>query len=194
MADQDNFNSAEALNNSSKYSSVNSAVQNTKLHEFFVQQLQDIYWAERKLVKVLPKLTKAATSATLKQAFNDHLDQTVTHVTRLESIFNMLGEDAHPLKCPAMVGIVEEAEDIIDETDSGSAQRDVGLIFAAQKAEHYEISTYGGLSQLARTMGHAEVANLLEQTLAEEKVTDALLTRIAETEANVKAIEEKLDD
>jgi Uncharacterized protein conserved in bacteria len=192
MANEENIKSADALGNASKYT--HTVIRNTKLHEFFVQQLQDIYWAEKKLLKVLPKLTKASTSATLKQAFNDHLDQTMTHVTRLESIFNMLGEDANALKCPAMVGIAEEAEDIIDETDRGSAQRDVGLIFAAQKVEHYEIATYGGLAQLARTMGHAEAANLLEQTLAEEKVADALLTRIAETEANVKAVEEKQDD
>jgi ferritin-like metal-binding protein YciE len=169
-------------------------MQNSKLHLFFIHQLQDIYWAEKKLVKTLPKLARASTSATLKQAFNDHLEQTMTHVTRLENIFEMMGETANALKCPAMVGIVEEGEDIIDETDTGSAQRDVGLIFAAQKAEHYEIATYGGLAQLARTMGHAEAANLLEQTLAEEKVADAMLTRIAEQEANVKASEEKTDD
>jgi ferritin-like metal-binding protein YciE len=192
MANQENLQSAEALGNSGKYT--NRSMQNSKLHLFFIQQLQDIYWAEKKLVKTLPKLAKASTSATLKQAFNDHLDETVTHVARLESIFRMMGEEAKALKCPAMVGIVEEGEDIIDETDTGSAQRDVGLIFAAQKAEHYEISTYGGLAQLARTMGHAEAANLLVQTLAEEKVADALLTRIAEQEANIKANEERTED
>jgi ferritin-like metal-binding protein YciE len=93
-----------------------------------------------------------------------------------------------------MAGIVDEGSDIIDETDAGSAQRDVGLIFAAQKAEHYEIATYGGLVTLARTMGHDDAAELLDQTLAEEKVTDSLLTRIAEEEANVNAVNEKYED
>jgi ferritin-like metal-binding protein YciE len=171
----------------------NPVMRDSKLHQFFMQQLQDIYWAEKKLVKVLPKLARAATSVTLKQAFNDHLDQTTGHVTRLENIFQLMGEEPKALKCPAMVGIAEEGEDIIDETDNGSAQRDVGLIFAAQKAEHYEIATYGGLVQLARTMGHSEAVELLEQTLAEEKVSDALLTRIAEEEANIKAFEERTD-
>jgi ferritin-like metal-binding protein YciE len=93
-----------------------------------------------------------------------------------------------------MAGIIDEGEDIIDETDRGSAQRDVGLIFAAQKAEHYEIATYGGLVTLARTMGYNEAAELMEQTLSEEKVTDNLLTKIAEEDANVKASTEKTED
>lgn len=168
-----------------------SVMPDSKLHHFFMQQIQDVYWAEKKLVKTLPKLSEAATSQRLKQAFNDHLEQTVNHVTRLENIFTMMGEEPKALKCPAMAGIVDEGSDIIDETDEGSAQRDVGLIFAAQKAEHYEIATYGGLVTLARTMGHDDAAELLDQTLAEEKVTDSLLTKIAEEEANVKANEEK---
>lgn len=166
---------------------------NSKLHQFFLQQLQDVYWAEKKLVKTLPKLSEAATSSRLKQAFNDHLEQTINHVTRLENVFNLLSEEPRALKCPAMAGIIDEGADIIDETDDGSAQRDVGLIFAAQKAEHYEIATYGGLVTLARTMGHDDVAELLDQTLAEEKVTDSLLTKIAEEEANVKASNEKFE-
>lgn len=170
-----------------------SVVPDSKLHQFFLQQLQDVYWAEKKLVKTLPKLSKAATSMRLKQAFNDHLEQTINHVTRLENVFNLMGEEPRALKCPAMAGIVDEGEDIIDETDEGSAQRDVGLIFAAQKAEHYEIATYGGLVTLARTMGHTDAAELLDQTLAEEKVTDSLLTKIAEEEANVKASAEATD-
>jgi ferritin-like metal-binding protein YciE len=170
-----------------------SVMPDSKLHQFFMQQLQDVYWAEKKLVKTLPKLADAATSSRLKQAFNDHLEQTINHVTRLENIFHLLGEEPKALKCPAMAGIVDEGADIIDETDEGSAQRDVGLIFAAQKAEHYEIATYGGLVTLARTMGHDDAAELLDQTLAEEKVTDSLLTRIAEEDANVKACNEKYE-
>jgi ferritin-like metal-binding protein YciE len=170
-----------------------SVMQDSKLHQFFMNQIQDVYWAEKKLVKTLPKLAEAATSPRLKQAFNDHLQQTINHVTRLESVFNMMGEEPRALKCPAMAGIVDEGSDIIDETDEGSAQRDVGLIFAAQKAEHYEIATYGGLVTLARTMGHDDAAELLDQTLAEEKITDNLLTRIAEEDANVKANNERLE-
>src|SRR5581483_12433926 len=169
-------------------------MQDSKLHQFFIQQLQDVYWAEKKLVKTLPKLAEAATSYKLKQAFNDHLEQTINHVTRLENVFRLLGEEAKALKCPAMAGIVDEGEDIIDETDKGTAQRDVGLIFAAQKAEHYEIATYGGLVTLARTLGHTEASDLLEQTLAEEKVTDNLLTKIAEEDANEKAKTEKNEE
>jgi ferritin-like metal-binding protein YciE len=170
------------------------AMQNSKLNQFFLSQLQDLYWAERKLVKTLPKLAEAATSFKLKQAFNDHLEQTKNHVTRLENVFQMMGEEPRALKCPAMAGIVDEGEDIIDETDKGTAQRDVGLIFAAQKAEHYEIATYGGLVTLARTMGLNDGANLLEQTLSEEKAADTLLTKIAEEDANVKASSERGED
>lgn len=166
-------------------------VADSKLHEFFIEQLQDIYWAEKKLVKTLPKLEEAATSPELKNAFNSHLQETKTHVSRLENVFELIGEEAKAKKCPAMSGIVEEGEEIIDETDSGSAQRDVALIFAAQKAEHYEIATYGGLTQLAKTMGHNEAAEILAQTLAEEKEADVKLTQIAEESANVQAGQEE---
>jgi len=171
--------------------SMSGTMADNKLHQFFMEQLQDIYWAERKLVKILPKLEEAATSRELKKALSDHLMQTKTHVTRLESIFNMMGEEARAKKCPAMAGIVEEGEEIIDETEEGSAHRDVGLIFAAQKAEHYEIATYGGLAQLAKTMGHTEAAEILGQTLAEEKQADQLLTQIAESSSNMQANQEK---
>src|SRR5438105_6219880 len=187
MAIQSNTKMPEASTRS-------SATQNTKLNEFFLAQLQDLYWAEKKLVKTLPKLADAATSFKLKQAFNDHLEQTITHVSRLENVFDLIGEEPKALKCHAMAGIVDEGEDIIDETDTGTAQRDVGLIFAAQKAEHYEIATYGGLAQLARTMGHKDAAELLEQTLSEEKMADELLTKIAKEDANVKASTEKMED
>lgn len=159
----------------------------SKLQEFFEDQLQDIYWAEKKLVKTLPKLQNAATNSELKNVFGNHLEQTRTHVTRLVDVFGILGKEAKSKKCQAMSGIVDEGEDIIDETDEASAQRDVGLIFAAQKAEHYEIATYGGLRQLALTLGYEEVANILGQTLSEEKEADALLTQIAEGSVNKEA-------
>ena len=165
----------------------------SKLKDFFVDQLHDIYWAEKKLVKKLPKLEEAATSAELKQALSNHLQQTRTHVERLEQVFAMIGKDAEGKKCPAMAGIVEEGEEIIDDTEEGSAQRDVGIIFAAQKAEHYEIATYGGLAQLAKTLGYMEAKELLGQTLEEEKQADQLLTQIAEGHINYQAKNEPSD-
>ena len=164
--------------------------QESKLKEFFLDQLQDIYWAEKKLVKTLPKLQAAATTVQLKEALGDHLEQTREHVTRLERAFASIGEDAVAKKCPAMSGIAEEGEEIIDETEEGSAQRDVGLIFAAQKAEHYEIATYGGLVTLAKTLHFDHVREILSQTLAEEKEADQLLTEIAENNLNYQASQE----
>jgi ferritin-like metal-binding protein YciE len=170
------------------------AAKNSKLQEFFIDQLQDIYWAEQKLVKTLPKLEEAAHSSELKQAFNSHLQETRNHVSRLEKVFDLLGEPAEAKKCHAIAGITDEGEEIIDETEEGSAQRDVGLIFAGQKAEHYEIATYGGLVQLARTLGYTDIAEILGVTLAEEKKADSLLTRIAESGINVQAKEEVSED
>jgi ferritin-like metal-binding protein YciE len=164
--------------------------EHSKLLEFFVDQLKDIYWAEKKLVKTLPKLSEAATSEQLRKAFQDHLVETKTHVSRLEDVFSMVGVPPDAVKCPAMAGIVDEGEDIISQTDSGTAQRDVGLIFAGQKAEHYEIATYGGMIQLANTMGYGEVAELLKQTLGEEKKADELLSDIAENSVNQMAFAE----
>lgn len=162
----------------------------TKLREFFIDQLQDIYWAEQKLVKALPKLANAAHSTELREAFNSHLEETRNHVIRIEKAFSLMNEDADATECPAMKGIVKEGEEIIDETDEDTAQRDVGLIFAGQKAEHYEIATYGGLVQLAKTMGQTEVAELLGVTLAEEKKADEKLTQIAVSSSNEQAARE----
>ncbi|HYK76229.1 MAG TPA: ferritin-like domain-containing protein [Daejeonella sp.] len=168
-----------------------TAVQSSKLKEFFIDQLKDIYWAEKKLVKTLPKMEDAATTEQLKNAFSSHLTETEDHVTRIEQVFSIIGEDASSTKCAAMAGIVDEGEDIIDETDEGTAQRDVGLIFAGQKAEHYEIATYGGLITLAKTLGYEDAANLLRQTLAEEKNADEKLTSIAENDVNYQAAQEQ---
>lgn len=158
--------------------------QDSKLKEFFVDQLEDLLWAEQKLVKTLPKMQEAATSQQLKEAFANHCEETRQHVSRLEQIFGIIGEEVDTTKCPAMAGIVSEGEDIIDDTDDGSAQRDVGLIFAGQKAEHYEIATYGGMVTLAKTLGYDDAADILSQTLAEEKQADELLTQIAENNVN----------
>ena len=162
-------------------------VAESKLSEFFESQLQDIYWAEKKLVKTLPKMEKAATTEKLKKAFRDHLEETKNHVSRLEQVFDLIDKPAKAQRCPAMAGITEEGAEVIDETDEGSAQRDVALVFAGQKAEHYEIASYGGLVTLATTLGLTEVASLLNDTLKEEKKADALLTQIAENNINYEA-------
>ncbi|HEY0653505.1 MAG TPA: ferritin-like domain-containing protein [Chryseosolibacter sp.] len=160
------------------------------LLELFVDSIKDIYWAEKYLMKALPKMQKAATSDELKEAFENHLAQTEDQVGRLEQVFEMLEETARGKKCEAMEGLVSEAETVIEETEKGTATRDVGLIIAAQKVEHYEIATYGGLAQLAKTLGREDISELLEETLAEEKDTDELLTGIAESGINYEAVEE----
>ncbi len=174
----------------SKHASAGKGASDSMLKEFFIDELKDIYWAEKHLVKTLPKMKKAATSTELQDAFADHLEVTKTHVSRLEQAFENLGKKAQAKKCEAMEGITTEGESIIDETDEGTSTRDVGLILAAQKVEHYEISTYGGLHQLAITLGLDEVADLLAQTLEEEKETDQTLTDIAENNINYEAAEE----
>lgn len=166
----------------------------SRLKEFFVDQLEDLLWAEKKLVKTLPKMQEAATSSQLKDAFANHLTETQNHVNRLEQVFGMIGEEVDTTKCHAMAGIVDEGEDIIDDTEEGTAQRDVGLIFAGQKAEHYEIATYGGMVTLAKTLGYTEAANLLSQTLEEEKKADSTLTQIAENSINYQASTEAKED
>jgi ferritin-like metal-binding protein YciE len=156
----------------------------SRLEEFFHDEIKDIFWAEKKLVKTLPKMAGAATSDALKTAFTEHLAQTKEHVSRLEQVFKLLGRKPQAKKCDAMEGITEEGASIIEDTDDGTSTRDVALILAGQKAEHYEIATYGGLAQIARTLGHDDVAKLLTTTLQEEKKTDELLTRLAERSVN----------
>jgi uncharacterized protein (TIGR02284 family) len=160
---------------------------NSKLKEFFVNELKDLLWAENKLVDTLPKMADAAHSVHLREAFIGHLAQTKQHVARLEQIFGVLGEEPDTTKCDAMAGIVDEGEDIIDDTDEGTAQRDVGLIFAGQKVEHYEIASYGGMVTLAKTLGYDAAAGILGQTLAEEKEADSMLSQIAENNINYQA-------
>ncbi len=169
------------------------AAKDSMLKEFFQDEIKDIYWAEKNVVKTLPKFKKAATSTELQEAFANHTEQSQKHVERLEQVFSLLGKKAQAKKCDAMDGIIEEGKGIIEETEKGTATRDVGLILAAQKVEHYEISTYGGLHQLAVTLGLAEVADLLKQTLEEEKQTDVLLSNIAKNGVNYDAAGEEED-
>lgn len=159
----------------------------TKLKELFVEELRDIYWAEKHLTKALPKMAKAATSTELADAFQNHLAQTEEHVGRVEEAFEILEMPARAKKCEAMEGLVKEAQAAIEDTDKGTATRDAALIISAQKAEHYEIASYGSLVQLAKTMGHDDIAELLQQTLDEEKQADVILTELAVSSININA-------
>jgi ferritin-like metal-binding protein YciE len=163
---------------------------NAQLEKFFVDQLKDIYWAEKHLTKALPKMQKAATTEELRQAIEEHTAQTEEHVSRLEQVFELLGKKVQAKKCDAMEGLLKEGDSVVEETEDGSMTRDVGVIISAQKVEHYEIAAYGSLAQLATTMGHEDVANLLNQTLEEEKEADKLLTEIAENNINWEAEQE----
>lgn len=156
------------------------------LRDLFVDSLKDIYWAEKALTKALPKMAKNATNANLISAINEHLTVTEDQVARLEDVFTNLGEKAVAKKCDAMEGLIKEGEGILEETEPG-AVRDAGIIAASQKIEHYEIATYGTLVAFAKTLGEAEVAALLEQTLQEEKDADKTLTEAAYNTINFDA-------
>jgi ferritin-like metal-binding protein YciE len=160
------------------------------LKELFIDEIKDIYWAEKHLASALPKMIKGATSADLKQTITNHLEETKNHVTRLESAFASLGEKAVAKKCLAMEGLLKEATELLSDTDKGSEVRDVAIISAAQKVEHYEIASYGTLRTLAGTLGFTEVQDLLDETLAEEKNADSLLTQVAENYVNEAAAAE----
>jgi ferritin-like metal-binding protein YciE len=159
----------------------------TMLKELFIEELKDIYWAEKHLTKALPKLKKAATSEELAAAFEDHLEVTEGQIERVEQVFEMLDMTPRAKKCEAMEGLVKEAQGIIEDLPKGSAVIDAGLIIAAQKVEHYEIAAYGSLVQLAKTMGETEIADLLQLTLDEEKEADQLLTELAVSGINTGA-------
>jgi ferritin-like metal-binding protein YciE len=192
-----NQGSTRSTNKSSSSSSSSKSAAGKKEHQsllrkFFIEELQDIYWAEKHLVKELPKLQKAATTDELADAIGDHQAATEEHVSRLEDVFKMMGETPKAKKCEAMEGLVKEAQNIIEETEEETATRDVALIMAAQKVEHYEIATYGSLVQLAKTIGMTDVADILAETLQEEKEADELLTSIAEGSVNEEgAMEEE---
>lgn len=161
------------------------------LEELFLDSIKDIYYAEKAMTKALPKMRKAATSQQLATAFTDHLEMTKQQIARLEQVFELLEEKPRAKKCEAIEGLIKEAQGIMEDTDEGTSTRDVGLILAAQKVEHYEIASYGGMRQLAATLGFTEIEALLQQTLDEEKQTDLLLTQIAENDINYEAAEEE---
>ena len=160
------------------------------LEKFFTDQMKDIYYAEKKILEGLDKMIESATTDELKDAFKEHHSQTEKHVKRLEKVFGLLNKKPEGKKCDAIEGILKEAESIISETTEGTMTRDAALIFAAQKVEHYEIATYGGLVQFAITLGLHEAADILDRTLREEENTDSILTEIAENDINLGAEQE----
>jgi ferritin-like metal-binding protein YciE len=159
----------------------------TYLQKFFSDQLKDMYYAEQEVLKALPELKSAATTEELEDAIEEHTLQTRRHIKRLEKVFNMIGQRPEGKRCEAMDGIIKECKTIIRETEENTMTRDAALIIAAQKVEHYEIASYGGLVALALTMGLGRAADILDKTLAEEMDTDQMLTDIAENYINVEA-------
>jgi len=163
------------------------------LNELFVDELKDVFDAEKQLVKALPKMAKAATSENLQSAITEHLEQTKEQVNRLEQVFRSLDMTARGKHCAAMEGLIEEGKEVIED-DLEDMVRDAALIGAAQKVEHYEIASYGTLIAHARLLGHDEAVTLLQQTLDEEKQTDQNLTELAESEVNIDAEEEDAEE
>jgi ferritin-like metal-binding protein YciE len=157
-----------------------------KLGDLFYDTLKDIYFAERQILKTLPKLAKAAQSEELKAAFLTHRDETEMHVERLTQVFDIIGKRAQAKTCEAIKGILEEGDEVMEEY-TGSEALDAGLVAGGQAVEHYEMSRYGALKTWATQLGFKDAAALLDQTLQEEKKTDALLTRLAEQTINRKA-------
>jgi ferritin-like metal-binding protein YciE len=156
------------------------------LNELFLDTLKDIYYAEKQILKALPKMAKAANSDELRAAFEKHHGETEGHVKRLEQVFELLGKPARGKKCDAIEGIIEEGKEVMEEYADTPAL-DAGLLAAAQAVEHYEISRYGTLKAWAAKLDLREAVKLLDQTLAEEKKTDDTLSKIAETAVNYQA-------
>jgi ferritin-like metal-binding protein YciE len=159
------------------------------LETLFVHELKDLLSAEKQLVKALPKMAKGASSDALRAGFEKHLEQTKTHVTRLEKVFGLLGKAARAEHCKAMEGLIAEGADLLEE-DGEPAVKDAALIGSAQRVEHYEIAAYGTVRALAELLGHTKAVDLLEKTLNEEKETDEKLTELAMSEVNVAAAAE----
>ena len=156
------------------------------MDDLFLHTLRDIYYAEKKIVKSLPEMVEQATDAALKRGFQEHLKQTENHVKRLEQVFAKLGEEPKGVDCPAIDGIIDEADDVSGEVDDKSVL-DAALIAAAQAVEHYEMSRYGTLRTWADELGMPDAVALLEETFKEEKATDAALTTLAKSVVNVEA-------
>jgi ferritin-like metal-binding protein YciE len=163
------------------------------LMKLFEDQLADLYYVEKQLLKALPKMAKKATNEELSEAFTDHLAETETQVGRLEDIFASIGKTAKAKKCPAIDGILEEGKEIMEEF-ADDAALDAGLVSAAQKVEHYEITSYGSLKAWAEQLELTEAVALIEETMDEEKAADEKLSEIAETVVNIEADEEEEEE
>lgn len=172
-------------NNNKAHSSKNS-MKSSQLMKLFEDQLKDIHWAEKALVKAIPKMVKNATSQDLIDALESHLDETKNQISRLEQVFESLDKKASSKKCDAMEGLIEEAKEIMEECEEG-AMCDAGIISAGQKIEHYEIATYGTLRQFAATLGLTKAVKLIEATLKEEKAADEKLSKLATDTINIEA-------
>jgi len=157
------------------------------LNDLFYDMLKDIYYAERKIVKALPKMARGAQAEEVKAAFKKHQDETQGHIERLQEVFELVGKRAVGKTCPAIDGILEEGEEMLDEF-KGMAALDAALVAAAQAVEHYEIARYGTLKRWAETLGMADAAKLLDQTLQEEGATDEALSALADSGANERAL------
>lgn len=160
------------------------------LKDFLCEELKDIYFAEHEILKGLTKMKEAATSSKLKKAIDLHYDQTGKQIERLKDAFGLFDKKPEKKKCEAIIGILKEGDDILEDTEEGTMTRDAAIIIASQKVEHYEIATYGSLAELARTIEREDVAKLLEATLKEEKKTDVTLTVLATDKINEGAAQE----
>ncbi len=191
MATKTNSNNKNGKSETGKVKPASEAAEN--LRELFEEQLKDIYWAEKALTKALPKMAKNASAEELVDALNEHLAVTEEQVSRLEEVFGLLNKKPQAKKCEAMEGLLKEGQSIMEDTEPG-AVRDAGIIGACQKVEHYEIASYGTLAAFANLLEEPEVAELLQQTLAEEKDADETLTDIAMTSINLDAEEEEEEE
>ena len=190
------------MHNKSKKSSQNGSksngttqhtgMQTSQLMKLFEDQLKDIYWTEKALTKAIPKMIKNATSEELIGALEHHLAETKVQVVRVEKVFETISKKAVAKKCPAMEGLIKEAEEIMELCEPG-AMRDAGIIAAGQKVEHYEIATYGTLRQFAITLGLTDAVELLDATFTEERAADEKLTEVALRAVNIEAAEEEME-
>jgi ferritin-like metal-binding protein YciE len=156
------------------------------LNDLFLHTLKDIYYAEKQILKALPKMAKTAEAEELKQAFETHREETEGQIERLEQVFEILGKAARGVQCEGINGIIEEGKEVMEDFADSEAL-DAGILAAAQAVEHYEITRYGSLKAWAQELGMNDAAKLLDQNLQEEKKTDALLTKLAEARVNTKA-------
>jgi ferritin-like metal-binding protein YciE len=168
-------------------------MEESSLMKLFENELKDIYWAEKAIIKALPKMAKKATSQELVDALENHLSETEGQVRKLEQVFDIIEKRPQGKKCEAMAGILKEGDEIMKETEEG-AMRDAGIITACQKVEHYEIASYGTLRTFADTLGISNAASLLEEILNQEKSADEALSRLATSAVNIQAAENVEDE